>query len=208
MEPWIGQRNRATLLEHFTNSSDLLSAHADSLLNALVTADSLNIVDLQFHTSFPGEDPFNEKEPYSPGIRVLYYGLSDVPVTLMNGGYKTGSRFDYVTTQLDTSGIRIESLQDSKFDINHKFTLEGTTLGIETQIAAQQALSAKELTVHVAVIEQEVEGFSGSNGETLFRSVVKTMLPDAVHISQKKKASPMISSPPLKAARISRRKSD
>jgi hypothetical protein len=176
---WIGQRDRATLLEHFTNSSDALSGHADSLVNALVTGDSLNIVDLQFHTSFPGEDPFNETEPYSPNLRVLYYGLSDVPVTIMNGGYKAGSRFDFDDAQLDTTAIRVESLYDSKFDINHIFTLEQSQLTIETIIAAQQALPAKELTVHVTVIEQEVDGYEGNNGETFFRSVVKTMLPDA-----------------------------
>ena len=52
-------------------------------------------------------------------------------------------------------------------------------LTIETIIAAQQDLPAKELTVNVAVMEQEVDGYEGNNGETFFRSVVKTMLPDA-----------------------------
>ncbi len=92
---WIGSRNRIALLEHFTNASDVLSADADSILNLMISADSLNIIDLQYHTSYPGPDIFNEHEPYAPGARGLYYGLSDVPYALLNGGITIDHRFDY-----------------------------------------------------------------------------------------------------------------
>ena len=52
----------------------------------MVSADSLDMVDLQYHTSFPGADPFNAQEPYVPSSRLLYYGLLDVPYTILNGG--------------------------------------------------------------------------------------------------------------------------
>jgi hypothetical protein len=177
---WIGQRNRTTLLEHFTNASDNQSKDADLVLNNLVGADSLNTLDLQYHTSFPGDDPFNEQEPFIPGARVLYYGLPSVPYTILNGGAKPKNRFDYDLNELDPTTIYVESLNDSKFDLNVTSTLEnGILLSINTQLTAKEDIPASELTVHVAVVERKVTGVTGNNGETEFRNVVKTLLPDA-----------------------------
>jgi hypothetical protein len=176
---WIGDRNRVTLLEHFTNASDDQSKDADLELNNLVNSDSLNIIDLQYHTSFPGDDPFNEEEPYIPGARVLYYGLPDVPYTILNGGSRTTQRFDYNTRELNADSVLIESLRESKFRMNILSWIGNNVLNTQTQISPLENIPAKEFTVHVAVIERKITGVTGNNGETEFESVVKTLLPDA-----------------------------
>ena len=115
---WIGERNRMVLIEHFTNASDEESQAADAKLNALVAADSLNTFDLQYHTYFPGEDPFYDQEPYAPRARLLYYGVTDVPYGILNGGYKTGYWFDYTGDNgNDANLIHLESLNDAAFDL-------------------------------------------------------------------------------------------
>jgi hypothetical protein len=175
---WIGDRNRIALLEHFTNASDAKSKEEDDNINNLVQSDSLNMIDLQYHASFPGPDPFNAQEPYTPGARLLYYGLSTVPYTILNGGYKPDCWFDYNTRSLDPDTVRHESLLDSKFNINLHLELRSNTLDISTQVTATENLPQGEYTVHVGVIERKITGLSGNNGETEFENVVKILLPD------------------------------
>jgi hypothetical protein len=176
---WIGERNRTVILEHFTNASDEQSETANAQLNSLVNANELNIVDLQYHTAFPGADPFNQDNPSVPGARVFYYGLSDVPYTILNGGSITPHRFDYDVRPLDPNVVLVESLRDSKFSIRLKPELNENTLEVEAEVFAQEDIPATELTVHLAVIERVITGVTGNNGETSFESVVKAMLPHA-----------------------------
>gem|GEM_PF-3464797 len=176
---WIVKRNRMAMLEHFTNSSSTDCVAPDIQFNGMVNENPMNFIDLQYHTSFPGSDPFNQHNPSIPSARVFYYGLSDIPYTILNGGYKSDYRFDYDTKPLDQNKAIVESLRDSKFWINLNSHLAGNTLYTEAEINALQDIAASDLTVHVAVIEQVITGVTGGNGETVFESVVKTMLPDA-----------------------------
>jgi hypothetical protein len=105
-----------------------------------------------------------------------------VPYTILDGGSKTLSRFDYDTKLFDQNAQNatlVESLLESKFWINLNSKVTDNTLTIEAQITPRQNLPATELTVHLVVIERVITGVTGNNGETSFESVVKTMLPDA-----------------------------
>ncbi|MBN1158496.1 MAG: PKD domain-containing protein, partial [Bacteroidales bacterium] len=176
---WIGERNRVPLLEHFTNSSDTESKDANLLLNAMDSENHLNMINLQYHTAFPGYDPFNEQNPYVPNVRLLYYGLSDVPYSVLDGGSESGYRFDYDLRTLDERTILIRSLSDSKFWININAGIIGNTLDVEAEILALQDIPTSELTVHLAVTERWIDSETGNNGETEFYNVIKTLLPDA-----------------------------
>jgi hypothetical protein len=175
----IVDRTRMALLEHFTNSSYEPSEAADAQVNTLVNANELNIVDLQYHTSFPGPDPFNQDNPSVPSARAFYYGLSSVPYTILNGGSEPWHRFDYEASPLDQNAILLESLSDSKFSITLTSSLIGHTLDVEAGIFALEDIPATELIVRLAVTEQQVNEVTGGNGETSFESVVRSMLPDA-----------------------------
>jgi hypothetical protein len=180
---WIGERNRIVLVEHFTNSSDSASASADAELNALVGPDSLNTIDLQYHTSFPGQDPFNEQEPYAPSARLLYYGISDVPYAILNGGYKTGYRYDYASNDLDANSVRLESLNDAKFGLEFsQSSWEGNYATFTIQFEPKQDMPAHEFTVHAGVLERRIAG-TGPGGETIYENVVRALLPDPAGIT-------------------------
>jgi VCBS repeat-containing protein len=188
---WIGERDRRVLVEHFTNVSDASSQKADSTLNALVDSDSLNTVDLQYHTSFPGDDPFNAQEPYAPSARLLYYGVSEVPFAILNGGYETGYRFDYDShdgdepKDLDANLVHLESLNDADFvlkftDSNYDPLLTKATFKLE--IYSMRALPSREYTIHAGIYERRATA-TGINGETVYRNVVRALLPDAAGIT-------------------------
>jgi hypothetical protein len=180
---WIGERNRTVLLEHFTNSSDERSKTANTQLNSLVNSNLMNIIDLQYHTAFPGADPFNQQNPSVPSARVFYYGLSDVPYTILNGGSKSSQWFDYDGRPLESNTVIVESLHDSKFWIILNSKVDGTILNTNAQVYALEDIPATQLTLHIAITEQVVTKETGSNGETSFESVVKTLLPDAAGTS-------------------------
>ena len=70
---WIGERKKMSLIEHFTSSGDMASRSADSTLDALANSNPLDIIDIQYHTSFNGADPFNEQNPVDPRTRASLY---------------------------------------------------------------------------------------------------------------------------------------
>jgi hypothetical protein len=177
---WIGDRNRIAIIEHFTNASDPNSKTADLELNNLVDADSLNTIDLQYHTSFPGADPFNAQEPYAPSARLLYYGLAAVPYSVLNGGYQPSYFFDYSeNNKLDANVIQKESLLEGKFHLILITNRDNNNVNIDAQISAEDEIPKHEYTVHVGVVERRITGETGANGETVFENVVKALLPDA-----------------------------
>ncbi|MBN1159570.1 MAG: cadherin-like domain-containing protein [Bacteroidales bacterium] len=176
---WIGERNKRALIEHFTNSSDQESKDANQILNGIVAGNSLNVVDLQYHTSFPGSDPFNEDNPNIPSARLFYYGLSTVPYSILDGGSTGQHRFDYVLSDLDEKTVLIQSLIESKFWINTVSTVVGNTLNVNAEISARDDIPASQITVHLAIVERLISEETGINGETEFYSVVKTLLPNA-----------------------------
>lgn len=169
----IGERSKIVLVEHFTNASDVVSKIADSELDAIANANPLDVVDIQYHTSFPGPDPFNEVNKVDPGTRVLYYQLSSVPVSVVNGGAYV---CDYDGKTLDPVKVKIQALTNPRFNINLTTQKQGNTLGIEVTIIPLIRTTNKQLTLHTAIVERKISGVTGANGDTLFESVLKKII--------------------------------
>ncbi|MBN1415838.1 MAG: T9SS type A sorting domain-containing protein [Bacteroidales bacterium] len=174
---WIGNRSKMVLIEHFTNSSDIASRSADSILDALANSLPLDIIDIQYHTSLAGPDPFNEQNKVDPGTRVLLYQLSTVPMSILNGGAGGSSfRFDYAERLMDTTRVKNQSLLDPKFSIDLLNTFLDNALSVEAELRALDTIENRQLTLHIAVVERKIRGVTGENGDTLFESVLKTIL--------------------------------
>jgi hypothetical protein len=175
---WIGEREKIVLLEHFTNSSDSLSKHANDIIYNVISSFNMDVVDLQYHTSFPGKDPFNRDNPAVPEVRVFYYGIISVPFTLIDGGTISSNKFDYFLKDLDKKDIILQSLKDPVFRLDIQTYYHAGNVDIEVTVEAINAIKLCELTLHIAIIENEVSGIEGQNGETRFLDVVKTFVPD------------------------------
>ncbi|MBN1413504.1 MAG: T9SS type A sorting domain-containing protein, partial [Bacteroidales bacterium] len=171
----IVERSKMTLLEHFTNASDNASRIADSALNAFANNNPWDVVDIQYHTSFPGLDPFNEQNKVDPGTRVLLYQLTSVPMTILNGGITNDFRFEYIDKDV-AKLVKKQVLMDPKFSIDLNTTLQNNSLNAVVQFKPLEIIVNKQVTLHIAVIERMIKGITGANGDTLFESVLKTIL--------------------------------
>jgi hypothetical protein len=175
---WIGERNKTALIEHFTSTGDMASRIADSTLNELANSNPLDIIDIQYHTSFAGADPFNETNPVDPRTRASLYQVSTNPVSILNGDSKGKNRYDYLDNPLDTTFVKKQSLMDPLFIIDlHTHQTENYITAV-ADIKPLDELLGHQVTLHMAVIERLVSGVTGTNGDTLFESVLKTLLPD------------------------------
>jgi hypothetical protein len=175
---WIGERNRTALIEHFTSTGDMASRRADSTLNELANSNPLDILDIQYHTSFSGADPFNETNPVDPRTRASLYQLSTVPVSILNGGTTGKYIYNYSDNFPDTTFVKNQSLIDPLFLIDLKKNQTANSLVATADIRPLNELHGHQVTLHMAVIERLVRGVTGANGDTLFESVLKTLLPD------------------------------
>ncbi len=175
---WIGEREKVVLLEHFANSSDSLSRHANSILYNIIDDFKKDVIHLQYHTSFPGEDPFNIDNPIVPEVRMFYYGILSVPYTLLDGGVSNMNKFDYYLKDLSKKDIILQSLMDPDLKLDVQTAYNDNDVEISIEVAAINPIPLRELTLHIVVIENEITGIEGGNGEVKFLDVVKALIPD------------------------------
>ncbi len=174
----IVDRTRMSFIEHFTNSSDTDTEAADDLLDAFSDSYGANAINIQYHTSSPAGDPFYTDNSQIPNLRQFYYGLSNVPYAVLNGGVSNAQRFDYIENSkpLNPNTVIIESLADSKFEINMDSKVD-QVLRTKVQIGARANIPATSISVRIAVIERVIRNVPGQNGDQEFMNVVKAMLP-------------------------------
>jgi hypothetical protein len=175
---WIGEREKVVLVEHFTNSSDSLCKYANGIISDVISNFSKDVIDIQYHTSFPGEDPFNSDNPIVPEVRIFYYGILSVPYTLIDGGISSINRFDYYLKDLEKKDVILQSLSDPILRLNIQTDYQATEVDIEVTMEAINPISLRELTLHIAIIENEISEIEGKNGEKKFLDVVKAFVPD------------------------------
>ncbi|MFO7657924.1 MAG: PKD domain-containing protein, partial [Bacteroidales bacterium] len=173
----IWEREKIVLLEHFTNSSDMKSKDANAKVWDAINQLNGDVLDIQYHTAFPGSDPLNAHNPIVSNARVFYYGVLAVPYTFLDGGAGTGHKYDYNLKPLNNNDINLQSLIDPDFSININSNIQGNTMNVSATLTAEKAMPASELTLHTLVIERKITAIEGANGEKEFRNTVKTMLP-------------------------------
>jgi hypothetical protein len=185
----IEERERFSVFEHFTNTTGLnpirdKAKSANTKLNTLYKKDLLykDFVKLEYHTRFPSaNDPLNVFNRDVPGARAFYYGIYSVPYSILDGGDRTGRRFDYSDTKFEPKevDINLRSLEDPAVAIGVDAVLNGDELSVGVKIKALQSLPADDRVLYVVLYETRVSGFTAENGETQFQNVVRNILPDA-----------------------------
>ena len=180
----IGERKRMALIEHFTNTNLITASKADSTLDSWAGDNKSHVIDIQYHTSDPPGDPFYEENSVIPTTRQFYYGLSSVPYGILDGGTTADDRFDYSQSDpLNKNGTIIESLGDSYFELQSTSGINDNVLDTKVTMTSIMNLPLTEVSVRIAVIELEIDHTPLGNGDTLFRNVVKTMIPGAAGTS-------------------------
>jgi hypothetical protein len=188
---WIGERTRTVLFEQFTNSSNIANKNADIVVDTIMAHAGKDVINIRYHTNFPGADPFNAENQTDVSARVLYYGLTKAPYSFVDGGFNSSGNdyaglYDYGLATPDTNALRRRSLVNPFFSISvASDTLKGI-LTVHGKITALEKVDAENLTLYIAVTEKKNTDHSGANGVTTFYNVFRKLLPDGGGINLQK----------------------
>ncbi|MFN8239236.1 MAG: T9SS type A sorting domain-containing protein [Bacteroidales bacterium] len=177
----ITERTRGVLFEHFTNmiSTDATKVAPDvKRVSDLMNEDVINI---QYHTNFPGTDQFYTDNPEDANARFLFYGLSRAPYSFIDGG----TRLNYASisdhfagVMLDINDLTRRSLIKPTFLIELDANVSSGILGVSATIRSLDDISASNITLYLAVVEDTCI-INGKSYYNIFRKLV----PDAGGIS-------------------------
>lgn len=186
----IGRRTRGVLLEHFTNTSSLMGRQTTGIISDLAETRKTDIINIQYHTNFPGNDIFYNDNPGDASARLIFYGLSKVPYTLIDGGtkYDFARLIDYnFIPALDSNDLSRRSLIDPVFDITlNPPTVNNNILTVGGQIKAYKDITLTNATLYIAVTQKVSKQSTGTVGDTIFYNIFRKFIPDAGGINLSK----------------------
>jgi len=167
----IGERNRLVLLEHFANPEENDFENTQSLIENISLENENDVTTIQYFTSFPKVNDISEFYAAGPSARSLYYSVSQVPYSIIDGGDR---KFNYSSTNtLDGSDIKKRMLQNSVFYMDVKQGISGENLNISTTVKAIEDLQLADYSVRILVGEKSV-----LSGNFNYYNILRAMLPD------------------------------
>ncbi len=175
----IAERTKLSLLEHFTNSSDDTARMADDIVDAFANTHSGDIIDLQYHMAYPGNDLMNLNNPDPSSTRSGNYGVPNVPYVILDGGFSNDHRYDFseLSGHSLEDHLRLLSLETPVFDIDLNVNWMVTSLEAEATVSCRADRYDENVQLYLVVFEHTVTSYLGGNGDTQFRNVVLDMLP-------------------------------
>ncbi|MDH5475102.1 MAG: PKD domain-containing protein, partial [Cyclobacteriaceae bacterium] len=174
---FVGPRTRTVLVENFT---DITEATQNNDLNSFLSSDvdAIEIVKLNYHTSFLGNNPFAEVNSLDPDSRAQYYNINTVASAVMDGTIRQGNQ--PVNGWLEEE-FNKRSLQPANFKITPSISKNtDEELVINTSIINTSsnpdatALNGtdKSALIYTVIVENEDENNS-------YYDIVRKILPDA-----------------------------
>ncbi|MHC1706197.1 MAG: T9SS type A sorting domain-containing protein [Bacteroidales bacterium] len=178
----VAQVQRLLLVEEFTNASCNPCAVQNPGFDALLSNNSGKVVTVKYHVNWPGTDLFNLQNPNDPKTRAKYYNITGVPFAKIDGLTLTGQNYSGAPANLTQEKIDALSSVPSPFSltVSHSKSANNDSLYVTLKIKAYQTVSGN-LSAHIAIEEKTIEfpQSPGLNGEKVFNSVLRKMLPDA-----------------------------
>jgi len=175
----FAERTKRSVLEHFTNSADVHSRSADSLVDLYASVYSKDVIDLQYHMNYPGQDPMNMNNPDPPSNRAGNLGIGMVPYAVLDGGVNPAHRYDFSGEGQvpDKETLKLLSLEIPLFRISLAVDWQQGSLEATTTVTCNTDQYSSNIQLYVAVFEYSVTAYTGLNQDTAFRNVVLDMLP-------------------------------
>ncbi len=174
---FIGNRNRISLLEHFTNASSSEANTENTFINNFPPTTAQNeIYNIQYHTNVPGADPMNADNTAVPSARALFYGVSQVPRTAIDGAIENRKFSEWGTPVYNK-----RTLEASPFELSVDFSSTAQQLRFKANVKALEPFT-RRVILQTVVIEQEILGTAfttGNFGGLTFKNIVKGMIPNA-----------------------------
>lgn len=169
------QSQRLVLLEHFTQASCGPCAQYNPSIHNLLISNPDKITSINYHTSWPGNDPMYNQNPTDPSARVTYYGVSSVPHSVLDGNFFSGHPAEWTIANVNQ---RYSVPSPFTLSINQRLSATNDTLFVTMLVQATDTVTGP-ISAFMAVIEKHIHFNSppGSNGEKDFYNVLKKLLP-------------------------------
>lgn len=172
----FSQSQRTVLVEEFTQASCPPCETTTPALNAIMATNVDKVVQIRYHTSWPGFDPMHNDNPAEVGERVNYYGVTGVP-NLRLDGTDTGSPGTASQAQIDAAYGQASPVD---MTISHTLSddLSTATVTVEITNNGTEAYSLATNRLRVALIEEEISWDTppGSTSLQVFEAVMKTFV--------------------------------
>ena len=179
------QSTRLVLAEEFTQASCGPCASQNPTFNNLLNANSTKVVAIKYQTNWPGVDPMNVQTAALVSTRVAYYrpDTVGVPYAVMDGQWYTsatayqGAPAVWTQAKLNT---RANIASPYTMSVTHTISANYDSIFATVVVTASMADSGS-LKLRIAVIERYINFCKapGTNGETVFQGVMRTMIPNA-----------------------------
>jgi hypothetical protein len=173
--------DRMVLVESFTSWTCPPCATNNPIMDAfLLSQDPERITGISYHMNWPapGNDGFYLYNPNDNNARRTYYSVNSIPQAFMDGTINIQPTYNQGTLQ---------SYFDSRKNILSPVTLivtestYGDSLLVRVLLYCETPLVSPTVTLQTAIVEKYKQYSSppGTNGETVFRDIMRKMLPSA-----------------------------
>ncbi len=172
---FIGNRQTTALVEHFTSMLPSMQAENDIVNNL-----SMEAVKLQYHTNLADNSSFSDKmykdNTTDPTSRALLYGLKTAPRASIGGIVNRDDAFSvWGLPEVDR-----QILGTPVFEMGINFLpTPADKLNIQVNVNPKIAYT-EDIVLHIVLVEKEITTTQlGLTGTTIYKNVVKKMLPSA-----------------------------
>jgi hypothetical protein len=184
------QIQRTILMEEFEGASSPTSALQNPQFNTLLSNNLDKVVPLKYHVSFVGVDPMGNQNQVDVSTRQNLYKVTGVPLGFMDGDSNQFIGTSYLGAPANMTQAKINTRYaiTSPLSVNTSYSYNSLTDSITSVVTiinvtpnAINASSAGKQRLEFALVEMNIEFATppGSNGETEFYYVMRSMLPDA-----------------------------
>jgi hypothetical protein len=168
---FIGERSRVVLFENFTNASVLDNNHNEFYNTYGNTAE---VVKVQYHTPFPGEDEVNTLNTQMHNARSAFYGITS-SVTF---------RVDGTTANSNPEAVAIynnRALTPATLTVTTNVTKVGSHVEIQNEVKNIGSTTARTNGTHLftVLVERTINSpeYLGASGNDKFKFVAKDIFP-------------------------------
>jgi hypothetical protein len=185
---YIGEKMKNVLVEQFANYNSVASNQSTLYMNNLYDnqiATNVNgpgklapdFMRLEYHIAPPQPDLLNLENPTNPAARAFYYGISQPPITLMDGiiGEYYGTTLNGDHALLTAKQLDKRALEDPRFAIKIDTVSTGNNTELKLKVSFTYVDSTQNLEdpvgLQVALVETDVT----ADGK-IFRNVLRKLL--------------------------------
>ncbi|MEQ9425362.1 MAG: T9SS type A sorting domain-containing protein [Cyclobacteriaceae bacterium] len=178
----IEERRRVVLVEQFgglitSEAGPQIGEHNTEITNLM---DDLSInnsdgVTITYQTDLEGQDPINLSNPADPNARVFFYGVENVPSSVLNGVTQiSGGSASTRVLPWTENDFNKESLKDPTIGLN--MALDASTAGdivaVNVVLSDFPEVVTETTRLYLAVVERQV-----ASGGIQLRNVIRKFLP-------------------------------